>query len=348
MTDNQQKNIAICPDQIRMLMPMHIIVDAQGIITQMGRTIEKIAKASEWKSDSIFDCLQFQRPLVAKNMCDLQSAKGKPLTVHLKEDETVSMKGTLVSLAEGNLLLNLSLGFSMISVVQRFGLTLNDFAHTDATVEMLYLVEAKTHAWKLSKDLSERLEVSRQVAEKQAFTDMLTGLKNRRALDQTLDGLTNDKSKEMFGLMHVDLDYFKQVNDTQGHAAGDAVLQRVAEVLKKETHKDDLVARVGGDEFVLLIRNCNDLVLLDAIAQRVITGLEVPIPFEGQNCRISASIGTTISKYYTPLDSDRMLSDADLALYASKDKGRAQHTMFSPENQDWLPKPGAEIAPPAR
>jgi len=349
MSTSKPENISLPLDLISLVLPMHIVVGDTGEILQMGTTIEKIALAQPNMPKTIFEFLQVRRPRISNSMDQLKEMQGRALSVVLQDDDSVSMKGTLVCLPNSGVLINLSLGFSMVSVVQRFGLTLNDFAATDMTVEMLYLIEAKTHAWKLSKDLSDRLENARRIAEEQAYTDTLTGLKNRRALDQTLDRLTHDGSPtEIFGLMNIDLDYFKQVNDTQGHAAGDAVLQRVAEVLNKETRKEDLVARVGGDEFILLIRNCDDLNLLESIAKRVIKGLEVPIPFEGEVCRISASIGTTLSEYYSPPDSDRMLSDADLALYASKNKGRAQHTMFSPKNNDWQPAPGTEISPNAR
>lgn len=159
----------------------------------------------------------------------------------------------------------------------------------------------------------------------------MTGLKNRRAMDHVLSRFI--AAGEAFGLMQVDLDFFKAVNDTMGHAAGDHVLQQVAKILVEETRSDDLVARIGGDEFVLLFHRLTDIDKLNDIARRIIDRMEVPILFNGAKCRISASIGTTISDYYPTPDVEQMLSDADLALYASKNKGRACNTVFSIEMQ---------------
>ncbi|MFV2003069.1 MAG: diguanylate cyclase domain-containing protein, partial [Paracoccaceae bacterium] len=89
--------------------------------------------------------------------------------------------------------------------------------------------------------------------------------------------------------------------------------------------------RVGGDEFVLLYHGLIDQDRLSKIANRIIRELEQPIDFQGTPCRISGSIGFTVSRFYDPPDADRMLSDADIALYASKHQGRAQSTMVTPE-----------------
>lgn len=130
--------------------------------------------------------------------------------------------------------------------------------------------------------------------------------------------------------MHVDLDFFKAINDTLGHPAGDHVLQQVARILVDETRDQDTVARVGGDEFVLVLEGIGDAERLDRIARRIISRLEEPIPFEGQACRISGSIGTSLSTLYPTPDPDQMMTDADLALYTSKRQGRAQHTIHDP------------------
>jgi GGDEF domain-containing protein len=128
--------------------------------------------------------------------------------------------------------------------VRRYGLTVADFAATDLTIEMLYLVEAKSAVMEELRHLNLRLHGAKAAAEEQALSDTLTGLCNRRALDLGLGALV--QQGQTFGLMHLDLDYFKQVNDTHGHAAGDAVLRQVALVLREETRASDLVARVGG------------------------------------------------------------------------------------------------------
>jgi len=180
-----------------------------------------------------------------------------------------------------------------------------------------------------SRRLNERLHGARLAAEEQAIPDTLTGLRNRRAMDQSLAGLAARGSE--FALMHLDLDYFKTVNDTHGHAAGDHVLQAAARVLLDETRHGDTVARVGGDEFVLIFPGLVDEVRLARIAGRIVKRLEEPVEFQGKTCRISGSIGFTTSRFYEVPDLDQMLSDADVALYASKHKGRACTTMVTPD-----------------
>jgi diguanylate cyclase (GGDEF)-like protein len=244
-------------------------------------------------------------------------------------DPNYVLKGLFVRLeAEERTLINLSLGVHVVDAVQRFDLSSADFAESDPTVDMLYLIEAKSVALEESKRLNGRLHGEKAVAERQAFTDTLTGLKNRRASDNFLGVL--EKSESQFGLMHLDLDFFKQVNDNLGHAAGDYVLKNVAEILKKAVRAEDLVARIGGDEFVLIFKDCVDLEVLNLIAARIIEQLEIPIEFEGNMCRISASIGTTLSSFYEVASVEKMMNDADQALYMSKDKGRACHTVFDP------------------
>jgi diguanylate cyclase (GGDEF)-like protein len=130
-------------------------------------------------------------------------------------------------------------------------------------------------------------------------------------------------------VMLLDLDYFKAVNDSLGHAAGDHVLRAVAQVLLQETRISDTVARVGGDEFVILLPGQTDVEVLTRAAQRIIASLQVPILFEGQPCEIGVSVGIALSTDYVDPDAERMLGDADQALYAAKRAGRARVEMYS-------------------
>jgi diguanylate cyclase (GGDEF)-like protein len=149
-----------------------------------------------------------------------------------------------------------------------------------------------------------------------------------------------------FSLMHLDLDFFKAVNDTMGHAAGDLVLAHVAQAMVDHTRSVDTVARVGGDEFVILFDGLTDRKRLENVARRLIKELEKPIPVGGASrARISASAGTVLSLEYDRPEAAQMLADADLALYTSKRMGRACHTFFEPEMRDEAVAPAP---PPAR
>ncbi len=192
---------------------------------------------------------------------------------------------------------------------------------------MLYLVEAKTAVLNEFRRLNHRLEGAKVAAEVQAFTDTLTGLKNRRAMDHILNRYS--ETGESFALMQMDLDYFKQVNDTLGHAAGDLVLEEVARILTEETREQDTIVRAGGDEFVLIFHRLTDARDISGIAARILDRLAEPILFGDQPCNISASIGVAISSEYEHPDIDTMLKDADKATYASKNSGRGQYTFFA-------------------
>ena len=154
--------------------------------------------------------------------------RGQRLHVDLR-GKGDTFRGLAVPTGDGGMLLNLSFGIRLIDAVRQHALTDADFAATDMAVEMLYLVEVKQAVMTELRRLNLRLQGAKATAEEQALTDTLTGLRNRRALDVSLPALIGQGVA--FGLMHIDLDYFKQVNDTLGHAAGDQVLRRSGEGL---------------------------------------------------------------------------------------------------------------------
>lgn len=319
-----------------LLVPWHLWIGPAGRIVRAGPTVTRIVAppGETLTGRDPFTLLDILRPYPVRDLARLLLLKGHRLRVRLQAHPDLSLAGMVVPLpGGGGAFLTLSPGAALVEIVRRFDLTLDDFAPTDLTAEMLFLIEAKSAAFRESRRLNERLRGAKTVAEAQAMTDTLTGLANRRAADAALAGLTAAPGPR-FGLMHVDLDHFKAVNDTLGHAAGDAVLQEVARVLREETRRDDVVARVGGDEFLVILRDCDDLGLLDRIARRIIARLEEPLNWDGRPCRISASIGTTVSSFYDDPAAARMLEDADRATYASKSGGRARHTIHVPDGRE--------------
>ena len=328
MSELPAGSFALSPDALNRMMPMHVRLAADGRIIGCGSTLAKLLdnlpEGQDLIGRDLFDTFELRRPSGLASMAALHAHAGEKLHLTLRgAGRPLAFRGLAVALADGaGMVLNLSFGIGVVDAVRSHGLTDGDFAATDLTVEMLYLVEANTGAMQALRGLAQRLEGARQMAEVQALTDTLTGLRNRRALSLVLGQLT--LSKTPFGLMHIDLDYFKAVNDSFGHAAGDHVLRRVGELLQSETRGHDTVARVGGDEFVIILPGLTESGRLDGIARRIIEALTQPIGFEGQTCRISASIGITISTRYDPPEPDRMQQDADEALYASKRAGRGQ------------------------
>ena len=321
--------LALSRRALDQLMPMHLWFAASGEVLHTGPTLTKIAGGADLRGRPVLDVVDLLRPKVAAGVPALLLLQGARLRLCLKSKPDLPLRGMIVALPAGvGGLINLSLGLSFARAVTECDLTLRDFTPCDQTVDLLYLREANAAIAQESRNLTDRLQSARAAAEQQALTDTLTGLANRRAMDAALQAMV-DEPLPRFGLMHLDLDFFKEVNDTLGHAAGDNVLARASEILRAEIRAGDIVARVGGDEFVLLFRDCDDPDLLEAIAARLISRLEEPIRVDGQLCRISASAGSVLASHYERPDRDKMLSDADLALYASKNRGRAQHTLFS-------------------
>jgi len=342
--------IGLSAEALDRIMPMHIWVDDAGGVIRAGPTIRKMIGQRVLSGINLFDLVAFRRPVSAGSMADLLPAEGQRLTLTLAAAPHLPLRGSLTNLpATSGSILDISLGLSFSRAVAEFGLTLNDFSPCDQTIELLYLYEANVSTTKLSRRLSERLEAARAAAETQALTDALTGLANRRAVDQALERSLADPHAA-FAILHIDLDLFKQVNDTFGHAAGDCVLSRVGEVLRTELRHTDLAGRVGGDEFLAVIYDCCDRADLGDIAARLIAALEEPIPFEGNLCQISASIGITTSLDYDSRPTvDQMLADTDMALYRAKRGGRGRYVIHGEAGNASLPgrranDPGAAAA----
>ncbi|WP_457940278.1 bifunctional diguanylate cyclase/phosphodiesterase [Mesorhizobium sp. 10J20-29] len=197
------------------------------------------------------------------------------------------------------------------------------------------LNESLKQANMLTEARNVELEAAKGRIEFNALHDSLTGLPNRRYLDDVLAAHI-DKAHgegERAGLLHIDLDRFKQINDTLGHAAGDAMLRYAAKVLTSNLRQGDFVARVGGDEFVVLCKadRLDEAVWnerLARLADRIIEQMHQPVPYEGHECRFGVSIGIA-SDLEAGTDPRRLLVNADLALYRAKSRGRNRYQFFN-------------------
>ncbi|MFN7223886.1 MAG: diguanylate cyclase domain-containing protein [Paracoccaceae bacterium] len=325
------RQITLALDALDRFMPMHVHLTREGLISAFGPTMGKIAAGIRLTGLDFFSIFKIRRPSGIVCMADLVARQGERLHLSFRAGAGADFRGLAIGDADSGIVLNLSFGITVVDAVRNHALTDADFAATDLTVEMLYLVEAKRAVLGELQRLNHRLQGAKSMAELEALTDTLTGLGNRRALDQGLGHAIGAAGP--FALMHLDLDRFKMVNDTYGHAAGDHVLRAVADVIRSEVRSDDLVARVGGDEFVILLPGMTDLPRLKLVAERIIAGLAQPVLFNGCTCQIGASIGLTISTLYRQPDADGMLLDADTATYAAKRAGRGQVVAHSVSKQ---------------
>jgi diguanylate cyclase (GGDEF)-like protein/PAS domain S-box-containing protein len=193
------------------------------------------------------------------------------------------------------------------------------------------LKRAKT----LAEGRARELEIAKAEIERVALLDPLTDLPNRRFLDKCLTELAATGVVENRGLaiLHIDLDRFKQINDTFGHHIGDAVLKHVAMVLTREARANDRVFRIGGDEFVLLRHFDGDRDALELLATRLVEMLRRPVNIGGNDCRFGASIGIAIGD---DAQSQQLLLNADIGLYHAKNRGRNRWEYFNRESRDRL------------
>jgi diguanylate cyclase (GGDEF)-like protein/PAS domain S-box-containing protein len=192
------------------------------------------------------------------------------------------------------------------------------------------LNEDLRRAKEMTEARNTELEAARVRIEYNALHDSLTGLPNRRYLDETLRRYAERGYLETgtIALLHIDLDRFKQINDTLGHAAGDAMLIHASKVLRQDSRDTDFVARIGGDEFVVVSSNSKGEEALARLAGRLVEAMRKPVMHEGHECRFGVSIG--IATAMVPnIDVKQLLINADIALYRAKDRGRNRYEFFS-------------------
>lgn len=191
---------------------------------------------------------------------------------------------------------------------------------------------------------SAALEAARAEAQHRALHDPLTGLANRAGFREKLNQAIASlgRSRDPIALLALDLDRFKQVNDTLGHEAGDLLLQKVTERLKPLLQDTDLLARLGGDEFAVIqsaIKTVNDA---KSLSQRIIARVSEPFDLNGHEARIGVSVGIAVAE--SPADATDLPTRADFALYEAKDAGRNTFRLFSETKVSPVPIPAAANA----
>lgn len=210
-------------------------------------------------------------------------------------------------------------------------------AHRDGSCVPVEVTTART-IWQgkqvelaIVRDITDRKKAEDEI-QQLAYYDTLTGLPNRSLLQdrlgQSIVQAVRDNRK--VAIMCLDLDRFKSINDTLGHVAGDSLLATVAERLTECVWETDTVARIGGDEFVIIISAIEHAEDLNKIAEKILAAISKPLALNGQEIFITASIGIAIYPE-DGTDVQGLLKNADLAMYKAKDQGRDTFQYFSQE-----------------
>ena len=201
----------------------------------------------------------------------------------------------------------------------------------DITEQKLLEEKIKSANIKLKHEIKERLIAQQDLAHL-AKHDPLTSLPNRTYLYEQLQKAIRraEMEDDAIAILMVDLDNFKQVNDTLGHPVGDRLLVDVSNRLNSIINKNYFLSRFGGDEFVVILEGCSDNFIIDAYAKEIIDLMSQPFQLDKQEIRIGCSIGITLYPD-DGKESDRLIQDADIAMYHAKEQGRNMFKYFTEE-----------------
>ena len=191
------------------------------------------------------------------------------------------------------------------------------------------LLDGKWHAVAPIRDITERKRIVEQIRYS-ARHDNLTGLANRAVFVDTLKEAIEraERSGEIFAVLYLDLDHFKDVNDTLGHPVGDLLLQCVADRLQSAIRSTDTVARFGGDEFALIQTGISEPLEAAVLAAKLLSAISLPCAIQGNEFGSGASIGIAVYGAESP-SAEILLSHADVALYRAKAEGRGTYRFFT-------------------
>jgi diguanylate cyclase (GGDEF)-like protein/PAS domain S-box-containing protein len=179
------------------------------------------------------------------------------------------------------------------------------------------------------RDITERKHIE-QALKDMATHDALTGLPNRLMFNQLLNHAIQSarRYQRQFAVFFIDLDRFKIINDTMGHEAGDQLLQEIANRFRQSLRAVDVVSRLGGDEFIILVEEVNELNQIATLAQKILASTIKPVLIMDKECRVTASIG--ISIFPTDGEDDQtLIKNADIAMYFAKEEGKNNYQFYS-------------------
>ena len=278
-----------------------------------------------WETDSLGTLSYVSRQLAEDFQCEREALLGRQFTDLLSVDtqclDTIEERKTLG--------FHLSARFPFSDVVVRPAS--DQDVHWSLSGNPIFDDRGRFLGFRgIGTDLTEQRRSEQEISRLARF-DSLTGLPNRAMMRQTLDEALRNSThrRKGCGLFLIDLDRFKNVNDTLGHPVGDALLRQVADRLKSVMGNHGQVGRLGGDEFQAVLPGTVDIGLLESLARTLIEQVSRPYSIEGHKVTIGASVGIAIGDPGRA-SADALVRNADLALYAAKDAGRGKHRFYQP------------------
>ena len=201
------------------------------------------------------------------------------------------------------------------------------YKESDALAKAVKIANATIKKLESAKN---KLVKQQDIIYRQAHYDHLTSLANRSLLHQRLELLIQESAENnrKFAILFLDLDHFKDINDSLGHDVGDELLVHIAKILLQATRKTDTVARIGGDEFIILLDDVGSEKTIISIAQKLLHTLSQPLKIKEYNVYVTSSIGISIYPENGG-DFNALLKSADIALYEAKAAGRNNFKIFS-------------------
>ena len=253
----------------------------------------------------------------------------RPIAVALLGPIRLALLGAAMLVGPALLMIESSSTDSIVIVV----------AIATAVLSVLVLVRLSGMVGHLAHDI-ERREVLEAQLSYQAFHDPLTGLANRRRFIQAVG--VSLAARAGTAVLFLDLDDFKHVNDDMGHDAGDALLNAVGKRVVSAIRPDDLACRIGGDEFAVLLPATHEVLEAEAVARRLIETLAEPVPIEGRQLVVPASVGVAVVAPGVTPAVDEVLRQSDVAMYQAKAAGKNRLATYDPATD-----PGPAAAPAA-
>ena len=278
-----------------------------------------------WETDSLGTLSYVSRQLAEDFQCEPEALLGRQFTDLLSVDtqcsNTIEERKTLG--------FHLSARFPFSDVVVRPAS--DQDVHWSLSGNPIFDNRGRFFGFRgIGTDLTEQRRSEQEISRLARF-DSLTGLPNRAMMRQTLDEALRNSThrRKGCGLFLIDLDRFKNVNDTLGHPVGDALLRQVADRLKSVMGNHGQIGRLGGDEFQAVLPGTVDIGLLESLARTLIEQVSRPYVIEGHKVMIGASLGIAIGDPGRA-SADALVRNADLALYAAKGGGRGKHCFYQP------------------